>query len=119
MAEAAPNAPLTSSERRAYLLGKRSFERGDDAEALRQLRSFLSTRRGFADVHYMVGVLYERRDEIEEATRSLSQALRINPGYTEALLALASSDHSSASRTPQRFSHQASTPTAKPSAISR
>ena len=86
-----PDAPpLTSSERRAYKLGRRSFERGDDETALAQLRSLLQTRQGFADVHYMLGVLLERRNETEAAARCLTRALRINPHYAEARLALAS-----------------------------
>ena len=86
-----PDAPpLTSSERRAYKLGRRSFERGDDETALAQLRSLLHTRQGFADVHYMLGVLLERRNEPTAAARCLTRALRINPHYAEARLALAS-----------------------------
>jgi len=82
--------PLTSSERRAYALGRRSFERGDDETALTQLRNLLRTRQGFADVHYMLGVLLERGDEPAAAARCLTRALRINPDYAEARLALAS-----------------------------
>ena len=86
-----PDAPpLTSSERRAYKLGRRGFERGNDATALAQLRSLLHTRQGFADVHYMLGVLLERRNEPAAAARCLTRALRINPHYAEARLALAS-----------------------------
>ncbi|MEE9607533.1 MAG: tetratricopeptide repeat protein [Myxococcota bacterium] len=76
-------------ERRAYRLGRRSFERGDVDTALSQLGSLLETRRDFADVHYMMGVLRERKDELPEAAESLRRALRINPSYAEALLALA------------------------------
>ena len=83
-------SPLTSSERRAYKLGRRCFERGDDETALAQLRGLLHTRQGFADVHYMLGVLLERRNETEAAARCLTRALRINPNYAEARLALAS-----------------------------
>ena len=90
MTEAMPSGPLTQTERRTYLLGRRSFERGDDDDALGKLREFLCTRRGFADVHYMVGVLLERKNEGGEAARSFSDALRINPDYAEARLALAS-----------------------------
>jgi len=86
-----PDAPpLTSTERRAYALGRRSFERGDDEMALAQLRDLLRTRQGFADVHYMLGVLLERRNETAAAARCLTRALRINPDYAEARLALAS-----------------------------
>ncbi len=82
--------PLTPSERRAYKLGRRSFERGDDDTALEQLRRLLRTRQGFADVHYMLGVLLERRNEMAAAARCLTRALRLNPDYAEARLALAS-----------------------------
>jgi tetratricopeptide (TPR) repeat protein len=89
MADAIPSGPLSPNERRAYLLGRRCFERGDDETALLQLRRFLDTRAGYADVHYMVGVLLERRNQGTEAARSFTQALRINPDYAEARLALA------------------------------
>ena len=82
--------PLTPAEREAYELGRRSYERGDVSDALSQFGRLLRTRSGFADVHYMVGTLLERRDELESAMQSLREALRINPSYTEALLALAS-----------------------------
>jgi len=81
--------PLSTSERRHYRLGVRSFERGDDDAALAHLSELARTRAGFADVHYMLGVLHERRDDVASAAQSLSRALRINPGYAEAMLALA------------------------------
>ncbi len=81
---------LTSAERRDYQLGRRSFERNEVDVALDHLGRLLETRDQFADVHYMVGVLHERRDDLPGAARSLTRALRINPRYTEAMLALAS-----------------------------
>ena len=83
-------ASLSSNERHSYLLGRRSFERGDDATALTEFRRLLETRQGFADVHYMMGVSLERQDEVRAAARSFVQALRINPDYAEARLGLAS-----------------------------
>jgi tetratricopeptide (TPR) repeat protein len=82
--------PLTPAEREAYELGRRSYERGDVGDALAQFGRLLRTRSGFADVHYMVGTLHERRDELDSAMQSLREALRINPSSTEALVALAS-----------------------------
>ncbi len=81
---------LSQSERRAYQLGCRSYERGEVEEALGWFRQLLETRGGFADVHYRMGVLLERKNELAEAAQSLKSALRINPAYTEAMLALAS-----------------------------
>jgi len=84
------STPLSREERFAYQLGRRCFERGEVVRALHHLEHLLETRRGFADVHYMVGSLYEGRDDLEGAERSFTEALRINPAYTEALIALAS-----------------------------
>ena len=81
---------MTPAERRSYQRACRSFERGDDAVALSEFSRLLETRRGYADLHYKVGVLQERRDDLDSAERSLREALRINPRYAEALLALAS-----------------------------
>lgn len=83
-------ADLTAEERQAYALGRACFEQGDDAQAQRWLARLVSTRSGFADVHYMLGLLAERRGELEPASEALEQALRINPGYVEARLALVS-----------------------------
>jgi tetratricopeptide (TPR) repeat protein len=86
----AASTPLRPDERRAYAQGRRSFELGDDDAALGWLERLMRTRSDFADVHYMVGVLLERRDDLAGAARSLNRALRINPEYAEARLALAS-----------------------------
>lgn len=80
--------PMTGSERRAYALGKRCFERGDSDAGLPVFDRLIRTR-SFADVHYMMGVMHERKEDLAAASRSLREALRINPAYTEALLALA------------------------------
>jgi tetratricopeptide (TPR) repeat protein len=88
--EAPPGpGPLTRAERRAYDLGRRCYERGDEETALSAFGRLLETRRGFADVHYMMGTLFERRNDLAAATESLREAVRLNPSYLEALLALA------------------------------
>lgn len=84
------STPLQIEERRAYALGRRYFEHGDDEAALAQLQTLRRTRGEFADVHYMIGVVLERRNDLSGAARSLTRALRINPEYAEARLALAS-----------------------------
>lgn len=84
------STPLHLEERRAYALGRRYFEHGNDDAALTQLEALLRTRGEFADVHYMIGVVLERRNDLSGAARSLTRALRINPEYAEARLALAS-----------------------------
>ncbi len=83
-------ADLTAEERRAYTLGSTCFLQGDDAQAERWLSQLVVTRTGFADVHYMLGVLAERRGDLDAGARALEHALRINPAYAEARLALVS-----------------------------
>lgn len=79
---------LTPAERRDYALGRRGFERGDDEASLLHLTRLIRTR-GYADVHYMIGMMRERAGDLGAAGQSLREALRINPSYSEALLALA------------------------------
>ena len=83
------SGPLTQVERIAYQSGCRSFEQGNDSDALKHFNELLETRDGFADVHYRVGVLLERQDELSSAKESLRRAIHLNPSYAEARLALA------------------------------
>jgi len=81
---------LTPTERDDYARGRRYFEEGETDLALQCLTRLLETRAGFADIHYMVGVLLERKGDLEGAVDSLRTAIRLNPSYAEALLAMAS-----------------------------
>lgn len=85
-----PDRVMNADEQRAFRLGCRSFERGEVDAALVQFEHLLRSREGLADVHYRVGVLHERKNDLAAAARSLWKALRINPAYAEAILALAS-----------------------------
>ena len=80
---------LSAREREAYTLGRLRFERGDVEGTLEAFGTLLESQQGFADVHYMVGVMQERQGELDDAEASLRRAVEINPGYAEALLALA------------------------------
>ncbi len=81
---------MTAREREEYTRGRRSFERGDVDDAMSALVPLLDSCGGFADVHYMVGVLQDQRGDLDAAAVSLRQAIHLNPSYAEALLALAS-----------------------------
>ncbi len=81
---------MTGAERRAHALGRRCHDRGDGDGALRAYRELLATRGDFADVHYRVAILLDERGDLESASHHLERALVLNPGYIEALLALAS-----------------------------
>ncbi len=85
--------PLRStviSDRESLVLGRRAFERGEDAFALESLMRLASHGNEYADVHYMIGMLEERQGNLDAALDSLRRATRINPAYVEALLALVS-----------------------------
>lgn len=84
-----PHVRMTSSERATYALGRQSFENGEDSTAIEAFRTLLATRDGFADVHYMLGLLHDRSGDLKSAADDLRAAIRINPSYAEALLALA------------------------------
>jgi tetratricopeptide (TPR) repeat protein len=82
---------MSGPEREAFQLGRQCFERGDPTRALGYLTRVLDSCPRFADVHYLVGLVQEDLGNGEAAIESFEAALRINPGYAEARLALASS----------------------------
>ena len=79
-----------ASDREILLHGRRAFERRDDTAALESLDRLVAHGLRYADVHYMIGMIKERRGDADGALRELREAARINPSYVEALLALAS-----------------------------
>ncbi|MBK7951251.1 MAG: tetratricopeptide repeat protein [Deltaproteobacteria bacterium] len=83
-------ATPSQTDRQNLEQGRRAFERGDDEGALESLERVVASGLRFADVYYRIGIVHERRGELESAATSLREAIRINPAYVEALLALAS-----------------------------
>jgi len=81
---------MNREERESYRLGRQRFDAGDDRGALETFGVLLESCPRFADVHYMVGLVYERGGDLEAAATSLERALEINPGYAEAVAALVS-----------------------------
>jgi len=82
--------PNRKDHHKILLQGRRAFERGDDASALENLSRLTDYGVDYADVHYMAGILLERKGDLDQAVDSLRRAVRLNPAYAEALLALAS-----------------------------
>ena len=56
---------MTPAERERYAAGRASFERGDIDNALQSLGPLLEARSGFADLHYMVGVMLDHQGDIQ------------------------------------------------------
>jgi tetratricopeptide (TPR) repeat protein len=81
--------PMTNAEQDAYSRGRKHFELGEIDPALEAFAGLLKTRENFADIHYMVGVLFDHKGDLNAAAESLRKAIRLNPQYAEALLALA------------------------------
>ncbi len=81
---------FSTIERETFIQGRRAFERGEDALAFETLSRLTGRGCEYADVFYMIGLLQERADDLDAALESLRRAVRINPSYVEALLALAS-----------------------------
>ena len=59
-----PSSRMSSSERELYAQGRTSFERGEIDRAMESLSPLLERKVGFADLHYMVGVMLDQRGEI-------------------------------------------------------
>ncbi|MCP4908378.1 MAG: tetratricopeptide repeat protein, partial [bacterium] len=88
--EMASSQPMSVVEREMYARGRKHFDEGEIDPALEAFSSLLNSRENFADIHYMVGILFERKGDLDAAAESLRKAIRLNPQYAEALLALAS-----------------------------
>lgn len=85
-----PLSSLTKSEAVALTQGRLLYERGDIDSALEAFSIFEGSSHDFADVHYMSGILLERKGDTAAAIASMRRALKVNPEYSEALVALAS-----------------------------
>lgn len=90
MAQPMQPVQMTVTEREAYTRGRQHFDQGEVDPALEAFASLLETRESYADIHYMVGVLFDRKGDLNAAAESLRKAIRLNPSYAEALVALAS-----------------------------
>jgi len=81
---------MSVEDRDAVRAARGSFERGEDEAALGALARVLETHPRYADLHYLVGLVHERRGALDEAVAAFERALQINPRYAECALALAS-----------------------------
>lgn len=69
--------------------GRDHYQSSEYDKAERSLAPLARERLPFADVYGMLGVIYHQQGKLKEARVMLEEALRLNPGYTEAALNLA------------------------------
>lgn len=75
--------------RRLLQRGRDHYHANEYDKAERALSPLARERHPFADVYGMLGVIYHQKGRLKEARAMLEEALRLNPGYTEAALNLA------------------------------
>lgn len=81
---------MTREDREAYQLVRERFAGGDDEHASGSLEALAGRYPGYADLQYLLGLLRERRRDLDGAALCLERALELNPAYAEAGLALQS-----------------------------
>lgn len=86
----ATSVRLGRQDREQLDLARRAFDRGDDETARQAFERIVASGLRFADVHYRLGLIHDRQGDLDLASAALKEAVRINPGYVEALIALAS-----------------------------
>jgi tetratricopeptide (TPR) repeat protein len=69
-------------------LGREHYQAGEYEKAEKFLAEVVEMRPTFPDVFNMLGVIYHAQERFQEAEEAFENALRINPGYTEAALNL-------------------------------
>jgi tetratricopeptide (TPR) repeat protein len=79
---------MTREDREAYVAVRERFERGDASGARSSLEDLAQRYPRYADLHYMIGIVREREQDLDGAAASLERALDLNPSYAEAGLAL-------------------------------
>ena len=75
--------------RRLLERGREHYAANDYEKAARCLSQVMRTKHKFADVYHMLGVIYAHRGLTKRSQALFEEALRLNPGYTEAAVHLA------------------------------
>lgn len=69
-------------------VGKRAFDEKDFFRAERILREAIGNGASYADLHYILGLIYHQWGKLHQAVEYFEKAIELNPVYTEALLSL-------------------------------
>lgn len=69
-------------------IGKQAFEEKDFFRAERVLREAIGSGASYADLYYILGLIYHQWGKLHRAVEYFEKATGLNPAYTEALLSL-------------------------------
>ncbi len=69
-------------------IGKRAFEEKDFPRAEKILREAIEGGADYADIHYILGLIYHQWGKLPQAVECFEKALGLNPEYIEVLLSL-------------------------------
>jgi len=81
---------MSREDHEAYQHLRERFAGGEAEHAASSLETLAGRYPGYADLHYLLGLLREREQDLDGAASSLERALELNPAYAEAGLALQS-----------------------------
>ncbi|MBI5576621.1 MAG: tetratricopeptide repeat protein [Deltaproteobacteria bacterium] len=69
-------------------IGKRAYEEKDFSRAEKLLREAIEGGANYADIHYILGLIYHQWGKLHQGVEHFEKAIELNPDYTEALLSL-------------------------------
>ncbi len=67
---------------------KNHIKQGNYTEAITILEKIIATKKSNDETFYLLGIIYKKSYRPDEAIESFKQAVKINPGYTAALILL-------------------------------
>jgi Cu-Zn family superoxide dismutase len=91
----------------AYLLANTLLQAGDLTAAMDEVNAIIVKDNNFANAHYLKGVIYYNRNKNSEASQSFRAAIKSDPTYVDAWLALLGALHDH-----RKHSHSTSTASA-------